>query len=178
MADYETLFPGRFVRASDLGPTEKTVTIKSVRAEEIDGKMKVVISFVGASKEFVCNRTNAEHIKIMLGREVDQWLNKQVTLHQVIIEDPFSKEKGATVPCIRVKGSPHIEKPMHAEVKRGRKTIFVSVVPTGKSGAAAAAPASKTQKQKPNGPPPPMSEEDKKAALDAEAKLGEPGSAG
>jgi len=130
--DYEVLFPGRFLKAADLKGQDVTVAIKSIAAEEIDGKEKAVISFEGAKKQMVCNRTNAESIKLMFGRETNNWIGKRITLYPLTMKDPFSD--GDTI-ALRVRGSPDISQPMSAEVKRGRKTIKVSVKPTGQRAA-------------------------------------------
>lgn len=158
--DYEELFPGRFLKAADLKGQAATVAIKSVIGEEIDGKDKCIISFEGAKKTLVCNRTNAEAIKLMFGRNTDGWIGKRVTLFPVQIKDPFGD--GDTI-ALRVIGSPEIEKTLSAEVKRGRKTLKISVKPTGK------APAKPAANGKPatakSGEP---SEEEKAAAIAAE----------
>jgi hypothetical protein len=128
--DYETLFPGRFVKSVDLKGKDATVTIKGVRAEDIDGKTKAVITFEETKKEWVVNRTNAEAIKLMFGRETDEWLGKRITIYSATIADPFN---GGNTTAIRVRGSPDISKAASATVQRGRKSIKVSVAPTGKS---------------------------------------------
>lgn len=140
MADYETLFPGRFLKSADLAARDATVTIKAVVGEEIDGKDKVVISFEGTKKQWVCNRTGAEALKLMFGRETNGWLGKKVTLYRMMMKDPFGGDDAPEIGAIRVRGSPEIDKPMSADVKRGRKTLKISVRPTGKPPAAAAKP--------------------------------------
>lgn len=163
MADYETLFPGRFLKSADLAARDATVTIKSVAGEEIDGKDKVVISFEGTKKQWVCNRTGAEALKLMFGRETNGWLGKKVTLYRMMMKDPFGGDDAPEIGAVRVRGSPEIDKPMSAEVKRGRKTLKISVKPTGK------APAKPAANGKPatakSGEP---SEEEKAAAIAAE----------
>jgi hypothetical protein len=155
--DYEELFPGRFLKAADLKGQAATVAIKSVVGEEIDGKDKCLVSFEGAKKQLVCNRTNAEAIKLMFGRNTDGWIGKRVTLFPVQIKDPFGD--GDTI-ALRVVGSPEIDKPMSAEVKRGRKTLKISVRPTGK-------PAPKSN-GKPAAKPAEMTDEEKAAAVEQE----------
>jgi hypothetical protein len=168
--DYEELFPGRFVKAADLKGREVTLTIASVRAEKIDDKMKAVMSFEGAGKELVLNRTNAEAVKLMFGREVNSWCGRQLTIYPATIKDPFADGE---ILALRVKGSPEISKPMQAEVKRGRKTLRVSVVPTGKG-----APP-KQQAAKTKAPPPPIDEAEAAEILAREnSAAAEPGSGG
>lgn len=151
--DYEKLFPGRFIKSVDLEGRDVTLEVKAVRSEEIDGKAKAVLSFQGTKKEMVMNRTNAEAIKLMFGRETDNWIGKKITVFPATIADPFN---GGTTTAIRVRGSPHISKAATATVQRGKKSIKVSVAPTGKGARA----NGKAQTQKaPEPPPPPHNEE-------------------
>lgn len=131
--DYEKLFPGRFIKSADLDKRAVNLEIKAVRSEEIDGKAKAILSFRGTKKELVMNRTNAESIKLMFGRETDNWIGKRITVYPATIADPFN---GGTTSAIRVSGSPDISQPATATVQRGKKTIRVSVQPTrsGKPG--------------------------------------------
>lgn len=146
--DYEQLFPGRFIKSADLAGRDVTLEIKAVRSEDIDGKPKAILTFKGTKKELVMNRTNAESIKLMFGRETDEWIGKKVTFFPDTIADPFN---GGSTKAIRVRGSHNISKPMSATVQRGRKTLKISVVPTGPG----AAVNGKGQKQAPPEPPPP-----------------------
>src|SRR5688500_5095775 len=115
--DYESLFPGRFIKSADLKGKDVTLAIRAVRSEEIDGKPKAILGFEGTKKEMVMNRTNAEALKLMFGRETDDWFGKRVTIYPATIADPFN---GGTTTAIRVRGSPDITKPANATVQRGR----------------------------------------------------------
>lgn len=163
--DYETLFPGRFIKAVDLKGKDVTLTIASIAAEEIDGKAKAIVTFEGTKKQLVLNRTNAEAVKLMFGRETNDWLGKRITIYPATIQDAFGG--GADIPATRVRGSPDIMKPLTASIQRGRKTIRVAVQPTGK------APAKNGNGKAQPTPPPPsappeMSDEEKQAAIQAE----------
>lgn len=153
--DYEKLFPGRFLKSAEMDGRDWTLEIKGIRSEEIDGKPKAILSFNGTKKEVVMNRTNAEALKLMFGRETNDWIGKRVTLFPATIADPFN---GGTTKAIRVRGSPDISKPASAEVQRGRKTIKVQVVPTAvrKAGAQRAPPPPEPPRQE---PPPPHDEQ-------------------
>jgi hypothetical protein len=133
---YEELFPSRFLRSVDLKGRDATVTIKAIKGEEIEEKMKAIVSFHETKRQWVLNRTNAEALKLMWGPECDDWLNKKVTLYPAAMKDPFGDGE---ITAIRVRGSPEITKAMNAVIQRGRKTIKVAVIPTGKKGAASAA---------------------------------------
>lgn len=155
--DYEKLFPGRFIKSADLSGKEATLEISAVRSEDIDGKPKAILSFQGTKKEMVMNRTNAESIKLMFGRETDGWLGKKITIYPATIADPFN---GGNTTAIRILGSPDIAAPASATVQRGRKTIKVSVKPTGARVAARANGARKPPTATAARPPPPPHDEE------------------
>lgn len=154
--DYEKLFPGRFIKSADLDGRDVNLEIKAVRSEDIDGKPKAILAFQGTKKEMVMNRTNAESIKLMFGRETDEWIGKKITIFPDTIPDPFN---GGNTTAIRVRGSPNITKAATATVQRGRKSIKVSVAPTGRS----VKSNGKTQKA---APPPPEHDEETGEVLD------------
>ena len=143
------------------------------------GKISEMMGDFGKKKQVVCNRTNAEAIRLMLGRDTDQWIGKRITLSGVKMKDPFGDGE---VCAIRVVGSPDIDKPMSAEVKRGRKTLNIKVRPTGRPGAKPnggnGKAAGAAQTPAPSSPPPPaqteMSDEEKAEILAREnAQAGE-----
>jgi hypothetical protein len=130
--NYEAMFPSRFLKAADLQGKDQTVKIGGIKLEKMpDGKVKGIITFEGTDKEWLLNRSNAEALKLMWGVETNDWLHKRLTLcvRQV---DAF----GESVPAVRVKGSPDIDKPMTSVVTRGngqrQKTIKIELVPTAK----------------------------------------------
>jgi hypothetical protein len=130
--DYEACFPSRFLKAADLQGKEHTVKIGAIKLEKMpDGKTKGIISFEGASREWLLNRTNAESVVAMFGRDTDEWIGKRLTLFPQTVE-----AFGDRVAAVRVKGSPDITAPISKKVQRGSgtkvKTIRVELVPTGK----------------------------------------------
>jgi hypothetical protein len=117
--DYERLFPGRFLKAALLDGKDWTVTIAKVRLEEMEkddgGKeVKGIVGFSDAKKEWVLNRTNATCLAAMFGRDTDGWIGKRVTLFPTTTGPKHD-------PCIRVRGSPDIERDVIAEVKLPRR---------------------------------------------------------
>jgi len=98
------MFPGRFLRGSDL-KSPATVVIRRVvqermysRAERAEAD-KWVVYFEGARKGLVLNRTNAEKIAEIVGsRDSDDWIGRQVVLYPVEIE-----VAGARRPAVRVR---------------------------------------------------------------------------
>ena len=129
--DLDEMFPSRFIKAADLKGEPRTLTIESAAIEELEGdggkKIKGIISFVGKKKKWVLNKTNALCLKAMWGRETNGWINHKVTLYPTTFNDE---------PCIRVKGSPELDKALEFELKLPKKKPkLVKLLPTGKDGA-------------------------------------------
>jgi hypothetical protein len=129
--DVDVFFPSRFIKAADLKGKDVTLTIEGVAGDELEGdkgkQYKGIVSFVGAKKKWVLNRTYALCLKAMWGRETDNWKGHKVTLYPSVFNDE---------PCIRVKGSPELEKALEFELKLPRKKPkLMKLMATGKSGA-------------------------------------------
>jgi len=114
--DFDKLFPGRFIKAADLNGKDKTLKISAVVVDELIGdkgtEIKGLISFEGAKKQLVLNKTNGLCLKQMFGRETDAWVGKRITIYPTTFNDE---------PCIRVKGSPDIEADIAFDLKLPRK---------------------------------------------------------
>ncbi len=115
--DYDALFPGRFIKAGDFKGKDVTVTIATVRIEDLPNdaggnKVKGIIGFEGKKKEWVLNRTNGEALKAMWGRDTGDWIGKRVTLYPA----PFNGDL-----AVRVRGSPDLKAPLDFELKLPRK---------------------------------------------------------
>lgn len=130
--DFDLLYPGRFLKSGEFKGRDVTLTITSVDMEDLPQdkggeKARGIISFKETKRKLVLNRTNGEAIKAMFGRETDEWLEKKITLY------PAPYEGDET--CIRVRGAPHLTKPLTFELKLPRKKpISVTLLPTGKNG--------------------------------------------
>jgi len=105
--DFST--PSNSLKAADLEGSEITLTIKSYEAKEFDEKgrngeeykaLKPVFSFHETDKTFVMNKTNRESVAYAYGKEMDDWLDKPITLYPTIV--PFGDKK---VEAIRVRAS-------------------------------------------------------------------------
>jgi hypothetical protein len=96
----DDLFPSKWLRAADLGNTPKTVTITAVDFELIgqDNEKKAVISFAGATKRLILNKTNALTITGLYGKQISSWLGKKITLYSIPV-----LFRGEQVPAVRVK---------------------------------------------------------------------------
>ena len=114
--DWDEMYPGRFIKAADFKGRVVTVTVESVKIEELIGdkgpQIKGLLSFVGKDKSLALNKTNGICIKSMFGRRVQQWVGKRISL--------FAGTHDGE-PCIRVYGSPDIDADMVVEVALPRK---------------------------------------------------------
>jgi len=88
------------------GYREFTLTIAGISQEEVqlpgrtEKEYKVVISFQGAKKRLIINKTNAARIKSHHGPWTKNWPGKQVTLYF----DPSVRFGKQVVGGVRVKG--------------------------------------------------------------------------
>lgn len=114
--DFDELFPGRFIKAGELGERQVTLKIASVDMEELEGdagkKIKGIVCFDGTPKQWVLNRTNATCLREMFGRKIPEWVGKRVTLYAGV----WNSE-----PCVRVWGSPDIPEDRNIEVALPRR---------------------------------------------------------
>lgn len=130
---YDALFPGRFIKAGEMGDKPATLTIATVYLDHLEGedgreKPQAVVSFSETKREWALNKTNAQCLVAMWGPQSDDWLGKRVTL--VAERDPSGLSDSGV--CLRVKGSPDIAKPIKAQIKLPRRRPQERVlVPTG-----------------------------------------------
>lgn len=129
MADFEELYPGRFVKGVTLDghTTIKIVSMvgEKLKNDEDQEQLKAVLTVKMRDKksgqieqkELVWNKTNAILTSHILGRDYEKWAGKLIT----IAYDPsvmFGKEKKGG---IRVCGSPHLTSPLEVQIKRPRR---------------------------------------------------------
>lgn len=126
----DEMFPSEHIKCADLRGEPRTFTIDKVLKQEVvdlksqdqDGgkqKMKArgVVRFKETDQTLVMNRTNATLLMTMFGNNPQLWAGKRVTLNPETTQ--FGRD---TVPCIRIGGSPDIDRDMRAYVKMPRKT--------------------------------------------------------
>jgi hypothetical protein len=114
---FEKLLAGKYLKAALLDGRDWTVTIKGIRREELpkekgekdETESKWIIYFTDAKLGWVANRTNATCLAQMFGTDTDSWVGKRVTIY------PTKTPKGE--PCIRVRGSPDLEREVSFEFK-------------------------------------------------------------
>lgn len=114
------MFPTEHIKCADLRGEPRTFTIKQVVKQEVDGekgvKVRGVVKFGETDQTLVMNRTNAILLMAMFGANPQAWAGKRVTLNPDRTQ--FGRE---TVDCIRIGGSPDIDRDMRVPVKLPRK---------------------------------------------------------
>lgn len=136
-------FLGTYITAAELVGKEPTLTIERVTLEKVEslkatddeggGKMKdrIIVYFKESrgGRGWLLNRTNAECIKELWGRETNDWIGHKLTLHTAQVRVGPKIEPG-----IRVKGSPELDEPRSFELKLPRKKpIRTTLLPTKKA---------------------------------------------
>ncbi len=100
--DINTAFPSRWLKASDIGDEDLSLTIVSVDEEDVgQGKtkeVKPVAFFSETDKGLILNKTNAKSIEQLYGPETDDWIGKTIRLFATDVEF-----QGDQVEAIRVR---------------------------------------------------------------------------
>ena len=114
--NFDSLYPGRFLKAGLFEGKQVTLTIKDVDLNELEGedgkKLKAIVSFQETEMQLVTCKTNGLSIKAMFGNNLGDWVGKRVTL----FPSTWNGE-----PAIRVWGSPDIEKDITISIVLPRK---------------------------------------------------------
>ena len=106
----DELFPSRWIKSSDIGSTPRTVTISRIDFEIIghNQERKAVLSFQNSTKRMILNRTNAQILASLYGKEVMSWVGKRITLYCAEVQF-----RGTTTLAVRIKeevpGFPKVE---------------------------------------------------------------------
>lgn len=120
---FDELYPGRFLKAADLRGQHVTVRIADVALDELEGekgtKVQGIIFLHNTDKQIVLNRTNGLCLKAMFGKTLSDWIGKRVT-----IKPDTTKLGRDTVDCIRIHGSPDIERDMVVSITLPRRKPF------------------------------------------------------
>lgn len=139
MLDYKLGFHGAYIAAVELGDTTPTYTIARVGIEKVesmkigddDGKGKekdrLIVFFREIPRGWLLNRTNAECLVDLWGRDAEQWVGHKVTLFSTPVRVGPKMEPG-----IRIKGSPELTSERVVSVKLPRKKPQpMKLIPTG-----------------------------------------------
>ena len=99
----DTAFPSKYLKAADLNNRNFQVVIANIQLEDVGTvekpDRKMVAYFTGAQKGLVLNRTNAEAIALVHGRETDSWIGKTIELYPAM-----AFYQGRNVAAIRARG--------------------------------------------------------------------------
>ena len=121
VGSFDLLFPGRFLKAADLGTARATVQIEDVWIEALEGERgaedKVLVSFTGKQKKLVLAKINGIALRAMFGVDVGGWLGKRIVLYATADLMPIRRGE----PCIRVYGSPDISVDVPVEWKPAKR---------------------------------------------------------
>jgi hypothetical protein len=122
--DFDHLFPGRFLKAGQLGTGKPTVTIKSVDLDRLPSdkggeETKGVITFAEMQYQLVLNKTNGLCLRAMFGREVARWIGRKITLYA----GTWNRE-----PAVRIWGSPELTEEKSVTIKLPRRTPFQHIL--------------------------------------------------
>lgn len=96
-------FPGQYVSAAELMGKDVTLAIESIKEKTLqmasgETEDKIVMTFKGAKKPLVLNRTNGKSIGKLHGPQLLKWVGKKVTLYPTTC-----MAFGQRVDCIRVR---------------------------------------------------------------------------
>lgn len=81
MANINSLFPGKYLAASELEQGDVVMMIRELKIETIDGtEQKPVLFFQNFDRGMVLNKTNAMRVAALYGEDYDQWSGQPVTL--------------------------------------------------------------------------------------------------
>lgn len=104
MSDIMNAFPSKYLKEADLMGSSKIFTMTSISIEKVGDDTKPVVYFQEEQRGLVLNKTNANSISDVHGRETDNWPGKKIELF------PHTTEfQGRMAPCIRVR-APQAEK--------------------------------------------------------------------
>ncbi len=95
--DIQSAFPGKSIKAADLGGNKKVITITGVAMENVGDDTKPVLRFEGSDQGLVLNKTNADMLLDLFGNETSDWAGKRIELYPTKVQ--FGNKM---VPAIRV----------------------------------------------------------------------------
>ena len=135
---YDELFPGRFLKAGLLRGKPFTLTIKAVDTEVFGDqgnddkgnpkpdKTQGIFTFKETDKQLACNVTNGQCMLAMFGDQVQaDWVGKKITIFPTTVK-MYNREtrRMEDTACIRLKGSPDIDKDFSVTVRLHKKKPF------------------------------------------------------
>lgn len=125
-SQWDQLFPGRFWRAGLLGGGRITLTIERVTIEDLPNDKggetpRGIVIFSDHAMQLALNKTNGICLREMFGTYLPAWSGKRVTLFPSETRDPVTRKM---IPCVRVWGSPDLERDMQVTISLPRRKPF------------------------------------------------------
>lgn len=123
--DWDDLFPGRFLKAGQLGDRKYTLTIAEVITERLPDerggeRVKGILVFRESELQLALNKTNGICLREILGRDLSKWPGRKITLYKGAVES--GSQRGE--PAVRVWGSPELTEDRSVEIVLPRKRPF------------------------------------------------------
>ncbi len=94
----DAAFPSKYLKAHDLLGKTVRLKIAGITVEKLGEDLRPIISFSGTDKTLVVNKTNANRISAVYGRETDDWIGKDIEVYPDQVEF-----QGRMVEAIRVR---------------------------------------------------------------------------
>lgn len=96
----DEIFPSKWLKPSDLGSNARVAIIAKIDYEIVgtEREKKPVLSFQNSTKRLILNKTNAQTLANLYGREVLGWVGKKVILY--VAEVQF---RGVPTLAVRIK---------------------------------------------------------------------------
>ncbi len=98
------MYPSSFMKAEDLQGKRFRLTIASVTMEKLGDDTKPVMTFKGAEKKLVLNRTKVSVLAELFGDESTDWVGKAI-----VLAPSKTNYQGKMVPCIQVESAPPLK---------------------------------------------------------------------
>ncbi len=96
--DIENAFPSKYLKAANLGGKTVRLKMTNVVMEKLGDDTRPVVHFSGTDKTLVLNKTNANVINEVYGRETDEWIGKDIDVYPTRVE-----YQGKMVDAMRVR---------------------------------------------------------------------------
>lgn len=130
---FDELWPGKYLKSGEFKGKSVTLTLKTIKREMLpngsgEEEGAVVASFEETAKMWVVNKTCGVAFRAMFGDDSGKWIGKRITLHPV----PDSSGLSESGTCIRVQGSPDIEKEFRFKAHVGRTMLTQTMKKTAK----------------------------------------------
>lgn len=102
MANLDDLYPSKYIKSSDLAGNTHAVVIDRMEIDTMpNGERMPVLHFRGRSKAMVLNRTNADTIGAVFGKNTDNWIGQKIDLFATRVQGPNGMVDGIRVRAVK-----------------------------------------------------------------------------